>query len=141
MTLLAMYSKTGTVQSLLQNGFWVVYAGMAYCLITPTVVAAENLPYLQMATIPLFIISRATQIITNLMRGNVGALSLITVFLQFAGSAARVFTTIQEVSDKVVLYGFLIGLTLNTILFLQVLLMSGEPSVVVPTKDEKPKKK
>jgi mannose-P-dolichol utilization defect protein 1 len=40
--------------------------------------------------------------------------------MQFGGSAARVFTTLAEVDDKVILAGFLLGFALNAILFLQI---------------------
>lgn len=111
---------------------WGLYAAFAWTLLNPNLVEAQYLPFCQMMTTPLFIISRSTQIISNLRAGNVGTLSFVTVFLQFAGSAARVFTTIQEVSDKVLLFGFLVGLTLNTVLFLQVLFMSGDDGATQP---------
>ena len=51
-----------------------------------------------------------------------GALSLITVTLQFGGSLARVFTTIEEVKDdEVVLLGFVSAAVLNGLIFLQCL--------------------
>lgn len=50
-----------------------------------------------------------------------GALSFATAFLQFAGSGARVFTTLQEVDDQLVLLSILIAFTTNAIIFLQFL--------------------
>jgi mannose-P-dolichol utilization defect 1 len=50
-------------------------------------------------------------------------LSGVTVFLQFAGSASRVFTTIQEVNDVLILTSFMIGFSLNCILLLQIVFM------------------
>ena len=41
------------------------------------------------------------------------------VFNYLLGSLARVFTTLQEVDDKLILYGFLAGFVLNLILALQ----------------------
>jgi mannose-P-dolichol utilization defect protein 1 len=40
--------------------------------------------------------------------------------MQFGGSAARVFTTLQEVDDQVILIGFLLGFALNGVLLLQI---------------------
>ena len=49
-----------------------------------------------------------------------GQLSGITLGMNFAGVAARVFTTLQEVDDNLVLLGFLAALSCNAILFFQV---------------------
>lgn len=45
--------------------------------------------------------------------------SSIQVFSYLFGSASRVFTTIQEVPDNLILYGFLAGFALNLVLALQ----------------------
>lgn len=44
----------------------------------------------------------------------------MTYFMQFGGSTARVFTTISEVNDSVILAGFLLGFALNGVLVLQI---------------------
>ncbi len=75
----------------------------------------------QAATIPIFVLSKIPQIISNFQTRTCGQLSFATMALQFGGSAARVFTTLVEVNDNVVLMGFLIGATLNGILLFQTL--------------------
>ena len=76
--------------------------------------------------------------------------------MQLGGSAARVFTTIQEVNDPIskcvkffltlckVLIGFVSGLILNLILFLQ-LIIYGSKKEKLPKKESgkqsKPRKK
>ena len=67
----------------------------------------------------------------NFKNKSTGQLSAATTFLQFAGTAARVFTTLQEVDDRMVLLGFLAGLGLNSLLFLQ---------MICYWKSERPKK-
>jgi mannose-P-dolichol utilization defect protein 1 len=57
----------------------------------------------------------------NFKNKSTGQLSAATTFLQFAGTSARVFTTLQEVDDRMVLLGFLAGLGLNGLLFLQMI--------------------
>lgn len=47
--------------------FWGLFGSFVYALLTPTIIKDEFLPLLQTSTIPLFIISRATQIISNFM--------------------------------------------------------------------------
>jgi mannose-P-dolichol utilization defect protein 1 len=43
----------------------------------------------------------------------------ITVFMYAAGSTARIFTTIQEVDDMLILSGFVLATVLNYVLLLQ----------------------
>lgn len=47
--------------------------------------------------------SRIPQILEIIRRQSTGMNSIITVFLQFAGCAARVFTTLQEIGDYFIL--------------------------------------
>jgi mannose-P-dolichol utilization defect 1 len=47
--------------------------------------------------------------------------------MQFGGSAARVFTTLNEVDDVLILSGFLVGLVLNgTLLVLVIFFKSSK---------------
>ncbi|KAL8946534.1 MAG: hypothetical protein Q9222_007086, partial [Ikaeria aurantiellina] len=41
------------------------------------------------------------------------------VFTYLAGSLSRIFTTLQEVDDKLILYGFIGGFLLNAVLAAQ----------------------
>lgn len=43
------------------------------------------------------------------------------VFNYLAGSLTRIFTTLQEVDDKLILYGFIAGFALNAVLTAQML--------------------
>ena len=45
--------------------------------------------------------------------GATGQLSLVTSFLNAIGCVARVFTTVQEVNDKVILAGWVVATVLN----------------------------
>ena len=70
-----------------------------------------------------------------------GSLSAITLFLQFAGTLARVFTTLQEVQDRVILASFVISGILNGILVAQFLLFrSRSPPKSLKKSPKKPKK-
>ncbi len=78
-------------------------------------------PVLVLVNLPLIITSRVPQILTNFKQKSTGQLSLFTFLLQFAGSAIRIFTTIQEVGwDLPLLAGFAIGAALNGTILLQV---------------------
>lgn len=50
------------------------------------------------------------------------------VFNYLLGSLARVFTTLQEVDDKLILYSFVAGFALNLVLALQMLYYWNQPS-------------
>ena len=52
-------------------------------------------------------------------------LVLLQVFTYLGGSLARVFTTLQEVDDNVILYGFLSGFLLNAVLAFQMVYYWG----------------
>lgn len=50
------------------------------------------------------------------------------VFNYLAGSLSRIFTTLQEVDDKLILYGFIAGFVLNAILAMQMVYYWNAPT-------------
>lgn len=50
------------------------------------------------------------------------------MFNYLAGSLSRIFTTLQEVDDKLILYGFVAGFALNAVLALQMIYYWNAPS-------------
>eukprot|EP00123_Amoebidium_parasiticum_P007423 comp18117_c0_seq1/m.18788 comp18117_c0_seq1/g.18788 ORF comp18117_c0_seq1/g.18788 comp18117_c0_seq1/m.18788 type:complete len:281 (-) comp18117_c0_seq1:483-1325(-) len=100
-----------------------VYSGMVYALRDESIVDAKTLELVVGGSIFLVISSRLPQIWSNFRNGSTGQLSFLTLFLTFGGSAARVFTTIQETpDDKLMMYSFIVAATLNGILVLQMFL-------------------
>jgi hypothetical protein len=82
---------------------------------------AHYLYLLPTLNLPLMIYSRLAQIIANANKRTTGQLSSITTLLTFAGSLARVFTTIQQVGyDLSLIGGFVTGACLSGILLAQV---------------------
>jgi len=84
-------------------------------------VSYELLGILQAATIPSILFSRIPQIYSNYVNGHTGQLAAFTVFNYFLGTLARVFTTLQEVDDRLILLSFILSLVLNTTLAAQML--------------------
>ncbi|KAL7272196.1 hypothetical protein RUND412_005024 [Rhizina undulata] len=82
---------------------------------------AKMLGTLQAATIPLGLASKFPQIWTVTKNKSTGQLSAFAVFNYLAGSLARVFTTLAEVNDPLILTGFLCGAFLNFVLAAQML--------------------
>merc|ERR1719192_2585802 len=93
-------------------------------LITPT----EVLWYGQAANIPMIILGKMIQIITNFRNGHTGQLSAITSFLLSLGAIARIFTSILETGDNIVILTYVCSSVVNTIIALQVLLYWNKTS-------------
>jgi mannose-P-dolichol utilization defect protein 1 len=75
-----------------------------------------------------------------LIRRGSWAYGILTRYIQVVnyllGSLTRIFTTLQEVDDPLILYGFIAGFALNLILFLQVVYYWNAPA----SKDTESKK-
>lgn len=58
------------------------------------------------------------------------------------GSLSRIFTTLQEVDDKLILYGFVAGFALNAVLAVQMVYYWNSPQTATHAKEigEKPAK-
>jgi mannose-P-dolichol utilization defect 1 len=55
-------------------------------------------------------------------------MSTTQVFSYLFGSLSRIFTTLQEVPDKVILYSFIAGFALNAVLALQMVMYWKSPA-------------
>jgi len=89
---------------------------LAYPLFDSKLVSYKHLQILQGLSIPLSLTSKLPQIYSNYRNGSTGQLSAFTVFNYLAGSAARVFTTMTEVNDPVIFWGFVVAAALNAVL-------------------------
>jgi mannose-P-dolichol utilization defect protein 1 len=58
------------------------------------------------------------------------------VFNYLLGSLSRIFTTLQEVDDKLILYGFVAGFVLNAILAAQVVYYWNAPAKVTQEREK-----
>ena len=127
------YSGKGGATSLLGNALALVAAGGA-CMMVP-------LEYSW--TMPIFgvvatNVGRVPQIYNNFVNGHTGPLSFVTTFLTFAGAAARVFTTMQEVNDPFLLLGFVVSVGVNLTVMIQIITYSKATAAFL--RDEKAKK-
>ncbi|EAU34430.1 hypothetical protein ATEG_05361 [Aspergillus terreus NIH2624] len=109
--------------------FIAVVAASVYALLfDQTLVDAQTMAYLQAGAGALGVASKLPQILTIWQEGSTGQLSAFAVFNYLAGSLTRIFTTLQEVDDKLILYGFIAGFSLNVILAGQMLYYWNTPS-------------
>ena len=97
-----------------------LYSVLLSTLLIPNYVTMEQMALLQAATIPITALARLPQIFQVWSSGSAGQLSSISLFLVMAGSLARLYTTLAEVKDPILLVGYSSTALLNTILFLQV---------------------
>jgi mannose-P-dolichol utilization defect protein 1 len=91
-------------------------------------VGAERLSLLQATAGVLGVASKVPQILTIWTEGGTGQLSAFAVVNYLLGSLTRIFTTLQEVDDPLILYGFIAGFALNLVLFLQVVYYWNAPA-------------
>lgn len=103
-------------------------AGGLAALFAENVVDRKALSYLQAGAGLLGVASKLPQIVAIYQQGGTGQLSAFAVFNYLAGSLSRIFTTLQEVDDKLILYGFISGFLLNAILALQMIYYWNAPS-------------
>ncbi|PKS12718.1 hypothetical protein jhhlp_000926 [Lomentospora prolificans] len=105
----------------LAAAFVAALAGAAGALFTDNVLDMKTLGYLQAGAGTLGVASKVPQILAIWSEGGTGQLSAFTVFNYLIGSLTRIFTTLQEVDDKLILYGFIAGFVLNAVLAAQML--------------------
>ena len=60
-----------------------------------------------------------SQIVTTFKNGATGQLSLITCTMNWLGTGARIFTTLQETQDPIILATFTSSFLMNTIILAQ----------------------
>jgi len=100
-------------------GFGLFFLLLGQALAYPSVIGPELLAFLQALTIPILLLSRVPQIMENYRTKSTGQLSAFTIFMFALGSAARVFTTLQEVPDALILVGNTLAAVFNGILAAQ----------------------
>ncbi|KAI9660420.1 MAG: hypothetical protein M1821_009770 [Bathelium mastoideum] len=108
-------------------------ATLSYALMTESVVDLKLLGYLQAGAGVLGVASKVPQVWTIWQEGGTGQLSAFAVFNYLAGSLSRIFTTLQEVDDKLILYGFIAGFTLNAVIAAQMLYYWNSPINTKPS--------
>jgi len=84
----------------------------------------EYVQLAQTANMPAVVVSRLIQAITNITNGHTKQLSFITVFLSFAGCAARVFTSMKDADDALLAQTFMVSTIANGVILFQVIYYS-----------------
>ncbi|VDP31975.1 unnamed protein product [Soboliphyme baturini] len=76
---------------------------------------------LQASNTLLFLLARGLQAASNYKRKSTGQLSAVTCFLLFGGCLARIFTSVQETGDTLMIIQFVIASIMNFIIFAQII--------------------
>lgn len=141
--LVLQYSGKGAAAAVFVAGL----AAAGFALYDESVTSIATLQYLQAGAGALGVASKLPQIITIFQEGGTGQLSafavrnilspskpvpanmdLLQVFNYLAGSLTRIFTTLQEVDDRLILYGFVAGFALNAVLAAQMVYYWNSPT-------------
>jgi mannose-P-dolichol utilization defect protein 1 len=133
LTLMAFYNKSSVLRSLLVLGLIVGFAAM--CLQVPKEFANFLVYYSMMAAVA----SRVPQILSNFRNGHTGVLSPITVCLQLVGVSVRLVTVLVETKDMASVSAYLLSLSLNGVILLQVFWYRQATRKVLGAKEQKKK--
>jgi len=110
------------------GAFLTAIGGTVYALmVSNDLVSNSQMTSLQAGAGALSIASKLPQIITIYNEGGTGQLSAFAVFNYLFGSLTRIYTTLQEVDDKLILYGFVAGFILNAVLAAQMIYYWNSP--------------
>lgn len=97
----------------------IVSSLLAVATAVPFNIGVDKLAYLQLVSSIIFSASRLIQITKNYSESSTGQLAFLTLFMNFGGSAARVFTSSVEIKQVEVFYSFVVSTVLNGLLVAQ----------------------
>lgn len=130
---LVLYYKGRVMQSV---AFMIFYYITLYILtsgITPVTVLAA----LQASNMPAVVIAKLIQALECYRNGHSGQLSAITVFLTTLGSVARIFTSMQETGDQLVITTYIVGTFANGLIAFQILYYWNATNKYLKNKENK----
>lgn len=71
--------------------------------------------------VPILLTGKLSQAVTNYKNGSTGQLSAVTCFMLFFGSLARIFTSIQETGDSMMIITYCVSTFANAVIVSQML--------------------
>lgn len=98
---------------------------ISFCIILVVLLSGMTpmnvLAMLQLSNMPAVLTAKLLQAAKCFQLGHTGQISAITVFLTFFGSAARIFTSIQETGDNIMIISYIMSTAANAVIALQIL--------------------
>ncbi|XP_037902961.1 mannose-P-dolichol utilization defect 1 protein homolog [Hermetia illucens] len=107
--------------------FVLLYVGACFVLmggLTPI----EYLWSMQALNIPVLVLGKLSQAWTNFQNKSTGQLSAATCFMLFAGSVARIFTSVQETGDFMMVLTYSVSTFANGVIVSQMLYYWNKPT-------------
>ncbi|XP_045618330.2 mannose-P-dolichol utilization defect 1 protein homolog isoform X1 [Procambarus clarkii] len=95
--------------------------GSLTLLLCSGIVSLQILWTLQACNIPVVFAGKMVQALANYRNSSTGQLSAITVTMLFFGSMARIFTSIQETGDQIIILTFCVATFANGIIMAQMI--------------------
>lgn len=124
--------------------FLLSYVSAAFILMGG-MTSVDTLWSLQALNIPILVAGKMTQAYTNYTNGSTGQLSAVTCFMLFFGSLARIFTSIQETGDQLIIVTYILSTLTNGVIVAQLLYYwnvgAGGKKITKPTKAKTTKAK
>ncbi|XP_015524681.1 mannose-P-dolichol utilization defect 1 protein homolog [Neodiprion pinetum] len=114
---LVMHYNGATQQAV---AFVIGYLAIVYAL-TSGLTSVNILWSMQAVNVPILLTSKVIQAYTNYRNGNTGQLSAATSFMLFFGSLARIFTSVQETGDSILILTYVCSTAANALILSQVL--------------------
>ncbi|OQV15314.1 Mannose-P-dolichol utilization defect 1 protein-like protein [Hypsibius exemplaris] len=97
-------------------------------LLLSGLVPEKVLKIMQASQMVVVLMSKLIQIVENKKNNSTGQLSALTVGLLFAGSVARIFTSVQETGDALVVLTYIVSSLANGILCAQIIYYWNTPA-------------
>ncbi|XP_070505296.1 mannose-P-dolichol utilization defect 1 protein homolog [Chironomus tepperi] len=141
-SLIYFYGHKSALRALIFIG---IYSLLTYVLMSG-ITPLEYLWTAQGFNIPILLVGKLSQAWTNYRNGSTGQLSAATCFMLLAGSLARIFTSVQETGDSMMVIIYIVSSFANGVIVSQLLYYWNKPcgpSIVAkdkPAEKQKPKK-
>jgi len=116
--------------------FTVIYCSLLLFLASD-IVPNSLLWNLQFISIPLMFFGKITQGYVNFKNKSTGQLSMVTCILLLLGSSVRIFTSIQETRDSLLVWSFILASFANFIIVTQFFSYKSESPVKTKKKKQK----
>lgn len=100
--------------------YLILYASVSYVLCSG-MTSTDLLRSMQSLNILILLTGKLSQAYTNYKNGHTGQLSAVTLTMLWLGSAARIFTSIQETGDRAVIFTCISSCFANTVILAQML--------------------
>lgn len=116
--------------------FLTAYSTICYVLMGGTA-PLQFLWSMQAFNIPIMVLGKMSQAYTNFQNGSTGQLSAVTCFMLFFGSLARIFTSVQETGDTMMIMTYCFSAVSNGVLVAQcIYYWNVEKPKAAPTKSK-----